>query len=235
MASSPAAATSPLMRNPLANAFLSLSRKPFGVLPLVASNYFAADLGFSNDLEENIRSLTNASIAEFIPGEVNGRLFLSYCAVGLDPVAVLPRDPRSPAPTDALVFPAPRRHDVHVATRGRTVVPETPCVIVSNNASQIRAFGLREAAPPEPGLMTAYVARRAKPQTLVGRVLHHLPNRRDPGPPLFQSMTLPELRIDTPRNRKIIMSIDGEMLEVRPPLHIRARAAPIRVLTPPRP
>jgi len=185
-------------------------------------------LGFAGDLESNVRALANASITEFTPGEINGRLFLSFCAVGIDPLAILPRDPRQPINPDAIVYPAPRRHDVSISTRGRTVVPNTPCVIVSNNASQIRAFGLRDAPDPDPGLLNVYVARRSTGSSFVDKLL-----RRESGPPHFQPMTLPDLRIDSSQN-KVILCIDGEMLQAKTPLHIRARSTPIRVLIPPR-
>lgn len=223
------------MLNAVANAVAASGRKPFGVLPLGRQNHFAEELGFSTDLHEAVRMLADAKIVDTLAGELNGRLFLSYAAVGLDPLVVMRpqlNGHASPLTAEQIVNPASAKHDVRLSTRGRTVTPSTPCIIVSNNTSQMRAFGLKAAPPPDRGMINAYVARRGHTRGPLRRILKRLHLLPSPPASHFQAMVLPEMRVDSRRSRKVVVCIDGEMLEMRPPLHFRLRSTPLRLLVP---
>ena len=81
------------MLNAVANAVVVYGRKPLGVLPLGIQSHFAKELGFPCDLDGAVRALAGATVTEALAGELNGRIFLSYAAVGLDPIAMMrPQD-----------------------------------------------------------------------------------------------------------------------------------------------
>ncbi len=220
------------MLNDVVNAIGATGRKPFGVLPLGTHNHFASDLGMPPDLNEAIRAITVASPQDMFVGEVNGRIFLTLSAVGLEPEALGRAGGKFDRATAMSIVQRTRsKHDVRLSTRGRAVVVGTPCMIISNSESQLEALGIN-ARDPERGLMNIYVACRPHSHGRIRRFLQRLPGQSLPPATHFQAMALPEMRLDSPRRRKLMLCIDGEMLRVRAPLHYRVRSAPMRVLVP---
>jgi len=218
--------------NQVANAVAATGRKPLGVLPLGIRNHFARDLGMPLTLDEAIRSMASASPRDLFVGEVNGRIFLTLCAVGLEPEA-LNRDggKYNHATAMSVVLRSRSKHDMRLSTRGRTIVSGTPCMICSNSWAQLDAMGIN-AREPEAGLLNIYVAHRPHSHSRLRRILQRLPGRSLPAPTHFHAMALAEMRLDNPRRRKLVVCLDGEMLRVRAPLHFRARSVPMRVLAP---
>jgi len=50
--------------------------------------------------------------------------------------------------------------------------------------------------------------------------------------PSFLPMALPEIRVDSRRPRPMQVSMDGELLQLHPPLVYRIHEKPLRVLVP---
>ena len=220
------------------------SDKAFGVLPLGTHNHFAKDLNIPLDLSEAAAALARGRIIYLPVGEVNGRLFLNFSAIGLHPEVVREREAQReesgrgkwPAMLVA-VFRKIRDLPVHRVTltsRGHTIARRTPSVIICNNPHQMTVFGVENASIPERGLLNVYVTTRSKRRTVVALMMRAAAGGLHPSTPHFEAMALPEVRIDARRSHMAV-SIDGEVVDLRTPLKYRIRPLPLRVLVPQEP
>jgi diacylglycerol kinase family enzyme len=212
--------------------------KLFGVLPLGSHNHFARHLGMPAELDQAVAALARAQVIEIPLFEVNGRIFLSCMAIGMNPPAKRDGWAMSVARAVANLTGRAVKH-VRVRARGRTLAADTNAVIVCNNRHQMELLGVHAADAPEGGLLNVYVAstpkRRKRLGVLPPRFLppRFLPPRKGTGHAgtHFSAMALPDLRIDSPR-RRIAVSIDGESCDLNSPLHFQVRPRPLRVLAP---
>ena len=215
--------------------------KAFGVLPLGTHNHFAKDLGVPLELDEAVAALARGRVTEMPVAEVNGRLFLNFSAIGLHPEVIREREAQRdesgrgkwPAMFVAVLrklkdLPSQR---VTLSARGRTVARRTPSVIICNNPHQMKVFGVENASVPERGLLNVYVATRSKRRAVISLMLRAVAGALHPTTPNFEAMALPEVRIDSLR-RHLPVSIDGEVMDMRPPLRYRIRSRPLKVLVP---
>ncbi|HYO09771.1 MAG TPA: diacylglycerol kinase family protein [Tepidisphaeraceae bacterium] len=226
--------------NTIANAVAG-GRRAFGVLPLGTHNHFAKDLAVPLDLEEAIAALSRGSVVDLPVGEVNGRMFLNFSAIGFHPAVVAEREQQQKqsgrnkwlAMAVALlrVFNRMPLHFVRLSSRGHEVAHATPSIIVCNNAYQMKAFGVEAASVPERGLLNVYVATKPGALSVLWLMIRaalgtvHAAKH-------FNSMALPEIKVDTRRRRPLRVSIDGEVTTMTPPLRYRIREKPLRVLKP---
>jgi len=218
------------------------SPKTFGVLPLGTHNHFAKDLKIPLDLDQAIAALVNGQVIDLPVAEVNGHVFLNFSAIGLHPEVVMDREAQReekgrgkwPAMAVAMtrkLINKPAVHKLTLSARGHTIARRTPSVIVCNNPHQMEVFGVANASVPERGLLNVYIATRAKRRTLVWLMLRAAVNRIDDDTKHFESMALPDLRIDAKR-RVLPVSVDGEVTDMETPLTYRIREKPLRVMTP---
>jgi diacylglycerol kinase family enzyme len=205
------------------------SYKPVGVLPLGVNNHFARQLDVPLDLDRAVAALANGHIGDVTVGELNGRVFLNFAAVGL------PDEPAALANESWLAMlkrvVGLNDRKMRVRSRGHTLAPDALTVIACNNAYSMALLGVPASAAPEPGLLNVYVARPSRPQG-IARVLSRVGMKIFNGaPPPFSTMALPEIRIESSR-KTLEVSIDGDVWAMRPPLHISPRERALRVLLP---
>ena len=205
---------------------VATSYKALGVLPLGKHNHFAHNLNIPTDLDQAAAGMAKGKIIDWPLAEVNGRVFMNYAAIGVHAGWVRDRSLLAPASDMArkLTGRHPAGH-VSVRARGHTFAAHTPDVIVCNNPHQVKAFGMRVANTPERGLLNVYVARppRGKLFGLLGGSNGSMEH--------FEAMALPDLRIDT-AGKHVDVALDGEIVEMRPPLHYHVRSKPLRLLVP---
>jgi diacylglycerol kinase family enzyme len=219
---------------------LAGSETAFGVLPLGTHNHFAKDLGVPLDLDQAVAALARGTSRKIDVGEVNGRLFLNFSAIGLHPMMVKHRD----AQREALgrrkflamfvalfrvlrTIPVMRVRLSFGDTRLRRV---TPSVIVCNNPHQMAVFGVEHVSYADRGVLNVYLARSTHPVGLAWLFLRAAFRRLD-NARKFESLVLPELTIDT-RNRHARVSIDGEIVDLHTPLRYRVRKGGLKVIVP---
>jgi diacylglycerol kinase family enzyme len=221
-------------------AALAGSETAFGVLPLGTHNHFAKDLGIPLDLDQAVAALAGGTTKRIDVGEVNGRPFLNFSAIGLHPLMVKHRD----AQRDALgrgkfvamfvaMFRVLRVMPIMRVTLafGDTVLRRlTPSVIVCNNPHQMSVFGVDNVSYTDRGALNVYLARSTSPLGVIWLFLRAAFRRLD-NAQNFESMVLPEVTIDT-ANRHARISIDGEVADLRTPLKYRIRKGGLKVIVP---
>ena len=216
------------------------SGKAYGVLPLGTHNHFAKDLGIPLELEPAIDALSRGQVIDLPVGEVNGRIFLNFSALGFHPELVRHRDAQRKAldrkkwtaMTVAFFrvftrFPVIR---VSLRTAERLMRRNTPSVIVCNNPHQMKVFGVESASISERGLLNIYVARSHRRLSMIWLFIRAMFNSLDQAKN-FEAMALSEVTIDTHRHSARV-SIDGEVTDMRPPLRYKVRPTGLRVLVP---
>jgi diacylglycerol kinase family enzyme len=211
-----------------------------GVLPVGTLNHFAKDLGIPVDLDGAIDTIVNGRIGAIDVGEVNGRIFLNACSIGIYPSVVQIREAlRSQGYRKwhamALAIYRVLRHyrGVHVrmaAVQGRVTQWRTPFLFVGNNEYTLEGFQLGGRTTLERGQLVAYLAPRARTRDLPMLLARALIGRaRQSG--AFEIIPATEFWIDT-RHAGPSVALDGELIALRPPLHFQVRPRALHVLLP---
>jgi diacylglycerol kinase family enzyme len=212
----------------------------FGVLPLGTHNHFAKELEIPLDLDQAIPALAAGEPTDLDVGEVNGQIFLNFSGLGLHPMLVKHRD----AQRDVLgrkkflamfvaLFHVLRRipiRRVKLSFNGTTIRRVTPSVIVCNNAHQMKVFGVENVSRPDRGVLNVYLSRSTKWYGIVWLIVRAAFRSLDTAKN-FESHTLKECTISTHGDHARV-SIDGEVTDLRTPLHYRVRQGGLKVIRP---
>jgi diacylglycerol kinase family enzyme len=216
--------------------------KPLGVLPLGTLNHFARDLGMPPDPDQALSAIAAGRWRDVDVGEVNGRVFVNNCSMGLYPEAVRGREerrdrgaPKWPAMLQAMrdalqCLPLLR---LTLRTDERTLRVATPLLMVGNNRYQTDLLRLGQRESLDEGKLWVYLTRSTGAGGMLKLGLRALAGRleqtRD-----FESLSTTALHVDDRRRRRRLrVAVDGELAEIAPPLVLRSRPRSLRVLVPP--
>lgn len=209
-----------------------------GVLPLGTLNHFAKDLGVPLDLTAAIETIATGKPDAVDVAEVNGRVFLNNSSIGIYPFFVAKRSAeqrRSGLGKLAAIGPALLRtmksaswQAVHVSAQGTRERLRTPCVFVGNNFYDVADLGHRRSLSSKE--LCVYVIKQ---QSWFGLAL--LPFKIAFGM-IDATRDLEIYRADalqiTSHRRAMLVSLDGEAVNMDTPLNFRIRPAALQVLTP---
>lgn len=225
--------------NTIANA-LAGGRVAFGVLPLGTHNHFAKELEIPLDLDRAIPALARGETSDLDVGDVNGRIFLNFSGLGIHPMLVKHRDAQRSALGRRKFFAMfvallrvlrriPVRR-VKLVFDGTTIRRVTPSVIVCNNAHQMKVFGVENVSRSERGVLNVYLAHATKWYGVLWLILRAALRRLD-NARQFESHALTEFTVKTHGSHARV-SIDGEVTDLRTPLHYRVRPGGLKVIRP---
>jgi diacylglycerol kinase family enzyme len=214
--------------------------KVFAALPLGTLNHLAKELGMPQELDAAIDAIGNGVVKEMNVGEVNGRPFLLFSAIGLYADIIKHRDAQRKA-LGRKKWPAMFVAAVKVFTRFplmwvRVSTGEgswwrlTPAVYVSISEYQKELFGVEHVACRErQGLDVFVAAKRSRMGTIwliMKAALGLVKPVKD-----YEAMCVQECAIDL-RQRSVRVGIDGEVVSMEPPLLYRLRRGVLRVRVP---
>lgn len=214
--------------------------KTLGVLPLGTLNHFAKDLGIPLDLEGAVRTVVAGRVSEIDVGDVNGRVFVNNSGLGLYPQIVADREAEQkqhgtgkwPAFARA-AFNAFRRHpflNLCVRLDGEERLFKTASVFVGNNVYELTGLNIGTRACLNAGKLGFYLANRTGRLGMLRLALHALVGRLHRAED-FVALCIDEARIDSGKH-SLLVSTDGEVTRMVPPLHYRIRPGALRVLVP---
>ena len=225
--------------NSVASALVG-STTPLGVLPLGTLNHFARDAGIPFDLTEAVATIVAAHTTRVDVGAVNDRFFLNNSSLGVYPDIVVEREKlrkQGYHKWTALAIASARivRHyrglrvrmeADHARGRARTAF-----LFVGNNEYEVEGLRLGARARLDDGALFAYLAPRVHARQLPMLLGLALLGR------VRQSHTLEvfparDLRVDTPRRRRLRVAIDGEVAVMTPPLLFSIKPLALTVIVP---
>jgi diacylglycerol kinase family enzyme len=216
------------------------TRRTLGVLPLGTLNHFAKDLGIPLELEEAVKTVVHGQPFLVDVGEVNGRIFVNNSGLGLYPEIVAQREVQQerqgrgkwPAFARAVLH-AFRRYPfliLRVSLEGQARVFKTAFVFVGNNEYQISGLDFGGRTCLNNGKLGFYLGNRTGRLGLLrlaGRALvGRLNDAKD-----FEAFCIDHARIESGK-RKLLVSTDGEVYYMKPPLEYRIRPGALRVMAP---
>jgi diacylglycerol kinase family enzyme len=194
---------------------------PFVCVPAGTRNHFALDLGLDRrDLVGSLDAFTDGTERRVDVGEVNGRLFLNNVSLGVYGDAVQEpgyRDAKARTLLEtALRVLGPSAHatDLDLVDDDGRAHRDPAVVLVSNNPYSLEP-------PPQPG------TRATLDGGQLGVLVLDAPSQ---GPSAASSWTT--TRLEIPAQATLHAGIDGEAVDLTPPLRLAIRPRALRVLVP---
>lgn len=211
-----------------------------GLLPLGTRNHFAQDVGVPLDLERAVHTLAKGEIRTIDVGEVNGRTFLLYAALGLYPLFVRERErhEESGRRHTAVAFAralwaALRRYpylDVRLNADREHLAMRTPFVFITNNIATVEHLPIGVLTCPQVGQLGMYMAHRVTRLGLLRLALRFLAGNLTEAPDL-QALCTRQVRLET-HHSQLWVATDGEVTQMVAPLQACVRPGALRVLVP---
>lgn len=223
---------------------LAGGEKPLGILPLGTLNHFARDLGLPSDPESAAAVLAAGRSRQVDLGEVNGRVFVNNCSLGLYAEALWRRErrrdrgePKWPAMMRAVREALQRLPLVRLTLRtaDRTLRVATPLLMVGNNRYETDLLRLGRRSALDEGVLWVYLTRSIGPGGVLRLALRALLGRLEQDRD-FESLCTDALQVEDRRGRRqLIAAVDGELARLDSPLVLRSRPRSLRVLAGPEP
>ena len=220
--------------------FLAGSGIPLGVLPLGTLNHFARDLGVPVDWRDAVAALAHGERRAVDVGEVNGRVFINNCSIGSYAEAVRKRDALrrthgtgkwwAMTLATVAVFRRLRRLRVRLETDGKILALRIPFIVVANNrySGHVLDHSLRSRL--DEGRLWIYTTRAGRHLSILRLMWQSLTRQIDDVDGL-EKLAVPAATL-THEHGPLPIAVDGELVDLKPPLHFRIRRAALPVIAP---
>lgn len=219
---------------------LAGSKTALGILPMGTLNHFARDLSVPFDLDHAAAVIAAGQRHEIDLAEMNERTFLNNSAIGLYPLMVIDREGQRQrlgrskrlAMVVASIRTLARFHHqrLTLTVNDRHAQVDTPLLFVGNNDYRIGLGGVGKRDSLSDGRLCVYVMRKKGAAGLIAAAVRALFNRvRDDD--MVQLEDVQRLRVGS-RRAHLAVSLDGEVVTVRPPLDYRIRPKALTVIAP---
>jgi diacylglycerol kinase family enzyme len=224
------------------------SSMPLGVLPRGTLNHFAKDNSIPLDVQEAAAliatTLRDGTVRRVDVGEVNGRTFINNSAIGMYPQTVAARDAYTKkfglgkwlamaiAGLEILRrFPL---HSVTIHTAEGTVNKRvTPLIFIGNNEYNIDLASFGQRSSTRDGVLCVYIVRSKTRWSMLHLCWQILRNHADIADE-FEALTTTEITLEVrkKKSRPLMVSMDGEVVKMSPPLHYYIRPKSLLAIIP---
>lgn len=214
--------------------------KIFAALPLGTLNHLAKELGMPQELDAAIDAVGRGRVREMNVGEVNGRPFLLFSAIGLYADIIKHRDAQRKAlgrkKWPAMFVAAVRMLTRFPLTWVKITTTEgswwrlTPAVYVSISEYQKELLGVEDVACRERQGLDVFVAAKTKRLGVIWLLVKTLFGLVKPLKD-FEAMCVQEFELNL-RQRHVRVGMDGEVVSMETPLKYRLRRGVLRVMVP---
>jgi diacylglycerol kinase family enzyme len=202
-------------------------------------NHFARDLRIPMNIEHAGRLLLMGHRSRVDVGEVNGLRFVNNSSLGLYPNIVRYREGRRKTGWSRILaflaacmvsFRRFRFLKLRLEVDGNRSSRTSPFLLVGNNRYETEGLKLGHRGQLSEGKLFAYLADRAGRAGLLrialSALLHRLRLNHD-----FVILPAQHLTVQT-RRKKIRVALDGEVIQLHPPLHYSIHPGILQVITP---
>lgn len=213
---------------------------PMGILPLGTFNYVARLLNIPLDLLKAAEVVAAGQIRTVHVAQINEHIYLNNASLGLYPLFIQRRElynrrfGRFPlhAYTSALDVLIRDRKELKLELQvdGRKYPVKTPLIFFGNNQLQLAELNLRIAKAAEAGLVAGVVVAKSDKPTLFKILWQLIRGKLDHAPHVY-SFSGHQVKIHS-RARKLTVALDGEIVEMQPPLEISVSKNVLKIMVP---
>ena len=199
-----------------------------GILPLGTFNYVARLLDIPLDLIEAAKVIATGQSKRINVAQINQDIYLNNASLGLYPLFIKKREDynrrfgRLPlhAYTSALDVLIRDRKELklEIWVDHKKYPVKTPLIFFGNNPLQLADMKMQIAKAAEQGKVAGVVVSKSDKLTLFKLVYQLVRGKIDQASDVY-SFAADQVRIES-RSKKLMVAIDGEIVEMAPPLNI---------------
>jgi len=213
---------------------------PMGILPLGTFNYVARLLNIPLDLLKAAEVIATGKMHEVHVAQINDHIYLNNASLGLYPLFIQKRELYNQrfgrfalnAYTSGLDVLIRDRKELklEVEVDGKKYPVKTPLIFFGNNQLQLAEMNLRIAESAEKGKVAGLVVAKSDKRTLFKILWQLIKGNLDKAPDVY-SFSADEVKIYSKR-KKLTVALDGEIVEIQPPLKISVRKNALKIMVP---
>ncbi|OTG75406.1 diacylglycerol kinase [Acinetobacter sp. ANC 4169] len=213
---------------------------PIGILPLGTFNYVARLLHIPLDLLEAAEVIAKGQIRKVHVAQINDHIYLNNASLGLYPLFIQRRELYNRrfgrftlhAYTSALDVLIRDRKELKLEVQidGKKYPVKTPLIFFGNNQLQLAEMNLRIAKCAELGKVAGVVVAKSDKRTLFKILWQLIRGKLDHAPDVY-SFSADNVQIHS-KAKKLTLALDGEIVEMQPPLHISVRKHALKIMVP---
>ncbi|MFV5481912.1 MULTISPECIES: diacylglycerol kinase family protein [Acinetobacter] len=213
---------------------------PMGILPLGTFNYVARLLNIPLDLIEAAQVIATGTTRAVHVAQINQHIYLNNASLGLYPLFIQKRERynqylgRLPlhAYTSGLDVLIRDRKELKlkIAIDGTLYPLKTPLIFFGNNQLQLSEMNLRIAQAAEQGKVAGVVVAKSDKLTLFKILWQMIQGKLDQASDVY-SFAADQVVIHSTQTQ-LTVAIDGEIVKMRPPLHISVQKNALNIKVP---
>ena len=213
---------------------------PMGIFPLGTFNYVARLLNIPLDLLKAAETIATGKIRGVHVAQINDHIYLNNASLGLYPLFIQKRELYNRrlgrfalnAYTSGLDVLIRDRKELklEIEVDGRQYPVKTPLIFFGNNQLQLAEMNLRIAEAAEKGKVAGIVVAKSDKRTLFKILWQLIKGNLDKAPDVY-SFSGDEVEVHSKR-KKLTVALDGEIVEMQPPLKISVRKNALKILVP---
>ncbi|WP_349927234.1 diacylglycerol kinase family protein [Acinetobacter sp. A1-4-2] len=213
---------------------------PMGIFPLGTFNYVARLLHIPLDLLKAADVIATGQIRAVHVAQINDHIYLNNASLGLYPLFIQRRELYNRrfgrfalhAYTSALDVLIRDRKELklEVEIDGKKYPVKTPLIFFGNNQLQLAEMNLRIAKCAELGKVAGVVVAKSDKPTLFKILWQLIRGNLDHAPEVY-SFSADKVQIHS-KAKKLTLALDGEIVEMQPPLHISVRNHALKIMVP---
>lgn len=213
---------------------------PMGIFPLGTFNYVARLLHIPLDLLKAADVIATGQIRAVHVAQINDHIYLNNASLGLYPLFIQRRELYNRcfgrfalhAYTSALDVLIRDRKELklEVEIDGKKYPVKTPLIFFGNNQLQLAEMNLRIAKCAELGKVVGVVVAKSDKPTLFKILWQLIRGNLDHAPDVY-SFSADKVQIHS-KAKKLTLALDGEIVEMQPPLHISVRKHALKIMVP---
>lgn len=213
---------------------------PIGILPLGTFNYVARLQHIPLDLLKAAEVIAQGRVREVHVAQINDHIYLNNASLGLYPLFIQRRELYNRhfgrftlhAYTSALDVLIRDRKELklEIEVDGKKYPVKTPLIFFGNNQLQLAEMNLRLAKCAELGKVVGVVVAKSDKRTLFKILWQLIRGNLDHAPDVY-SFSADNVQIHS-KAKKLTLALDGEIVEMQPPLHISVRKHALKIMVP---
>lgn len=213
---------------------------PMGIFPLGTFNYVARLLNIPLDLLKAAEVIATGKIREVHVAQINDHIYLNNASLGLYPLFIQKRELYNQrfgrfalnAYTSGLDVLIRDRKELklEIEVDGKKYPVKTPLIFFGNNQLQLAEMNLRIAESAAKGKVAGVVVAKSDKRTLFKMLWQLMRGNLDQAPDVY-SFSADEVKIYSKR-KKLTVALDGEIVEMQPPLKISVRKNALKIMVP---